>query len=77
VVRVSDSDDRDSLGPRKAAAVCPECGALVDVTHLAFVYLDRFGEWNGVEDCWECSTALAFTIHLDSEGKVQVACERV
>jgi hypothetical protein len=74
---MNDIDDRDGFGLRKAFTVCPECRATVDVTHHAFLYLEKFGEWNGVEDCWECSTALAFTVHLDSEGKVQVICERV
>jgi hypothetical protein len=70
-------DDRDGFGPRKAVTVCPECGETVDVTLHAFAYLEKFGEWNGIEDCWECSTALAFTVQLDHEGKVHVTCERV
>jgi hypothetical protein len=70
-------DDGNASGERRAVAACPECGAPVDVSRHAFQYLDMFGEWNGVEDCRECSTALAFTVAFDEEGAIRVNCERM
>ena len=74
---MNDRNGNDRLDQRRAVAACPECGTAVEVTRLASPYLAKFGEWNGVEDCRECSTALAFTVHLDPDGQVQVKCDRV
>jgi hypothetical protein len=64
-------------GPRRVVALCPECGAVVDATCKAFSYLESLGLWEGIEDCWECSTALSFSVELDAEGRAQVRCERL
>jgi hypothetical protein len=73
---MSARDDTRS-GERRAVAACPECAAPVDVSRHAFAYVDIFGEWNGVEDCRECSTALAFTVRLDDDRQVVVMCDRL
>jgi hypothetical protein len=63
-------------GPRKVVATCPECGALVDATWQAFTHLEALGMWEGLEDCWACSTVLAFSVDLDEEGRARIQCER-
>ena len=70
-------DGAAGSSPRKVVGVCPACGALVDATHLAFAYLEKLGAWDGIEDCWECGTALSISVQLDSEGKARVRCERL
>ena len=61
---------------RKVTALCPECGATVDATSKAFAHLESLGMWDGIEDCWECSTVLSFSVELDAEGRAKVRCER-
>jgi hypothetical protein len=74
---VLEGESNIEKGARKVIAKCPECGAFVDATYLAFDYLDKLGCWDGIEDCWECSTPLVFSVTLDQEGRALVKYDRV
>jgi hypothetical protein len=67
---------KEGKGTPRATAICPECGASLDVTRSAATHLESLGMWEGIEDCFECSTILWFSVIKGSEGGVFIECKR-
>ena len=67
---------REGRGADRAVAACPACGAQVDVTNQAAMHVASLGMWEGLEDCFTCSTVLWFNVTRGTEGGLFTTCKQ-